>query len=136
VVAIVIASCSKSIKISKQLDGTWKVTEYKENGVSIDVDSAGFDDSYSITFEKCKVTKEDCPGSYTFTFDLLGVPTTFTENFTYSINEDGTEITLIFDDNGIITEDTATILEHSNSNFAIEDTDSNGNVTEIHYEKI
>jgi hypothetical protein len=127
-VTLVAAACSKSIKISKQLDGTWKIVEYKENGTSVDIDSFGLN-TYRISFESCKVTKEDCPGESSWEFG--GV--TLTEDFTYTINDEGTEITITWTDSG--DTETATILEHSKTHLVLEDEDG-GDVYEIHYEKI
>jgi hypothetical protein len=105
---LVIAACSKDQKVVKELEGTWKVTAVKEDGVA-QPDSTFNTQTYS--FEKCKVKKGPCNG--TMTDEGKALP------FTYSISEKGTRITMtVF---GI--SEVGEILEHSESKFVFRSMD-------------
>lgn len=108
--AIVIISCSKNQKVVNQLEGTWKVTSVKENGVA-QPDSTYKNSRY--TFEKCKVKKGACPGTLTEDGKSIG--------FTYDISDKGKKMTItVF---GV--SETSDILEHSKSKFVWRSMDGN-----------
>lgn len=120
---IIFFSCSKDQKVVKQLEGTWKVTSIKENGQA-QPDSLYSGDSY--TFEKCKVKKGPCDG--TWTTDGKAVP------FTYSISDKGTKFTMTMNIFGVSESETGDIVEHSDSKFVFKSNDG-GDETETTLEK-
>jgi len=85
--SLFLASCSKDQAVVKDLEGTWTITEYSEDGVAQDI--SGFT-TKEMTFTSCKLKKEDvCPATMTIgTADFTQV-----ENMTYSISGDGTILT-------------------------------------------
>lgn len=131
VLAFIAFACSKDQKVVRQLDGEWKVTEVKYNGV---VDNSTDYSSWKYKFEKCKVSKGDCSGSWT-TIDPTKGETTF--DFTYSISEKGTKITINLNILGLTESTTGDIIEHSKTKFIWSEKDAtSGDVTEITIEKI
>lgn len=121
--ALICFSCSKDQKVVKQLEGTWKVTDEKENGVS-QPDSTFAGETY--TFTKCKVKKGDCDG--TWTTDGKAVP------FTYAIIDKGTKIRMTLNVFGVSESETSDIVEHSDSKFVFKST-IDGDVIETTLEK-
>ena len=117
---LIIAACSKDQKVVKQLEGTWKVTSAKHNGVA-EPDSVYSGTRY--TFESCKVKKGDCAG--TVSEDGKSFP------FTYNISEKGTKMTVTM----LGVSSTSDILEHSKSKFVWKTTDGS-DVDETTIEKI
>ena len=103
-VAVIFAFCSKNQKVVKQLDGTWKITSMKENGVE-QPDSLYKDVTYK--FEKCRVKKGPCDGSMSEAGKT--VP------FTYDITDKGTKITITISAFGV--SETSEIVEHSKTKF-------------------
>ena len=126
--------CSKDQKVVKNLaGGEWKITAQSVDGVS-EPDS-NFEGS-SYMFEKCKVKKGDCPGTYTYIDEDKG---STTAAFTYSIFEDGTKITVNIEfallGTIITSSSTGNIIENSSSKFIWSSTED-GEVTETTIEKI
>ena len=113
-VLFLITACSKDQKVVRQLDGTWKVTDVKENGASV---NASEYEGLKYSFEKCKVSKEACNGSVTQQGLTLA--------FTYKITDDGEKIVFTTTFFGATDTETADIIEHSNSKFVISGKDGN-----------
>ena len=111
VFAVVIVSCSKDQQIVRKLEGEWKVTEIKYNGVSADASTY---ENTTYTFESCKVSKEDCSGTMEAIDGTKGL-TSFP--FTYSISEKGTQLTINLDILGFTTTTVSEILESSSKKF-------------------
>lgn len=118
-----VLSCSKDMKVVKQLDGSWKVTSVTDNGVS--VPPAQFE-NWTYIFTKCKVKKEECDGTAT-----EGI---FTLPFKYKVSDKGEKLTITLD----ILGDKETIVydieEHSKTNLKIS-TVENGEKTVMTLEK-
>ena len=109
-------SCSKDMKVVKQLDGTWKVTGMTVDGQSVDPSNY---EGQKVNFTKCKVKKEECDGS--FTFGALSMA------FTYKVTDKGTKISMTFEDpfnSGSKITQTADIDEHSKSKFVYSTTEN------------
>jgi hypothetical protein len=135
VVAIVAISsiawaCSKNQKVVRQLDGEWKITEVKYNGV---VDNVSDYSKERYIFEKCKVEKGACPGKLKSEDPTKGP---ISLDFTYSISEKGTKITINFNFFGIVSSDTGDIIEHSKKKFIWSVKDEDGDVLQTTIEKI
>lgn len=119
-VVLIAAACSKDQKVVKQLDGEWKTTSEKVNGVELP-DSLS-DNTGIYKFEKCKVKKGPCSGTYTDAGKSMP--------FTYEISEKGTKMTMtVF---GIAT--TSDIVESSKTKFVHKYTED-GDTYEITLEK-
>ena len=99
---LIIGACSKDQKTVNRLEGDWKITEVTVDGVA-EPDSSYRDATYS--FEKCKVKKTSCDG--TFTEDGKALP------FTYKITDKGTKITMTF----LGIQSTGDIIENSKTKF-------------------
>jgi len=106
-VAIMFASCSKSNKLNKRLDGEWNV-------VTIDGTALGSGESVVIKFTKDKKGK----GAYVTTFTFSGVSDT--ETGTYVL-EDDTKITMT--ETGETTGDVSLIKDYSKTDLTLTDTD-------------
>lgn len=121
-VALIVYACSKDQKVVRQLDGEWKVTDVKNDGVS--ADAASYQNT-SYTFEKCRVHKDDCSGSL-----KIGDPSKgeFSFPFTYSIDEKGTKITIHTTLNGVTSTSVGQINEHSKSKFVWTSIDSTSTI--------
>lgn len=136
VIGLFAMGCSKDQKVVKNLaSGDWEITAISVDGESIP-DSLLPDFVY--TFEECKVKKGDCDGSYTYEDPDKGQQT---QNFSYSISEKGTMITITteIDILGIVSSETVTadIVENSDSKFIWSSTDDeDGTVTETTIEKV
>lgn len=122
-VALIVASCSKDQRAVKDLEGTWNATSYKVNGV----ETIGSGASLSMTFEKCKVKKENCPGSSTITFGSLSE----TDQFTYKIYEKATKLDIDMTDAADDDITGATITEVTDSRFAFNWTDADGDTYDV-----
>lgn len=130
VVGLIAMGCSKDQKIVKKLaDGKWKVTAMTIDGES-QPDSTFENETYE--FEKCKVSKEDCNGTYTYEDPDKG---TQTSSFTYSISEKGTKMTVNMEIFGFSTSTTSDIIEHTDSKFVWSNT-TDGTTVETTIEKI
>jgi hypothetical protein len=105
---MIIVSCSKDMKVVKQLDGSWKVTSWTEDGVAA---PAAEYENMTYNFTKCKVKKEDCDGS--ITDGSTSMP------FTYRVTEKGEKITMTYNFLGVNFSETADIEEHSKTKFVI-----------------
>lgn len=128
VISFTAISCNKNQKVVKQLEGDWKITSLKINGIP---DTADYSrDRYH--FEKCKVKKTDCEGYYK-TVDPSKGEVNF--NFTYNITDDGTKINIMMDLFGFSETTTATIKENTGERFVWEET-YDGDVMETTIEKI
>lgn len=116
--AAVVVACSKDQKVVKDLEGTWTITAMAVDGV------AAPDSTFSgqtFTFETCKVKKEACPGSWTYTDPTKGAVTTA---FTYTITEDGTKFNMTLElIPGVSETITSTIDSHSDTEFVYSTTD-------------
>lgn len=130
VIGIIAVACSKNQKVVRQLDGEWKVTEVKYNGV---VDNSYDYSNDKYVFEKCRVKKEACPGTYK-TVDPSKGETSF--GFTYTISEKGTKITINLSFFGLTESSTGDIIEHSKKKFIWSVKDEDGDVTQTTLEKI
>lgn len=131
VVGLIAMGCSKDQQVVKRLAaGDWKITDVSVNGVSEDPSEY---DSFVYTFEKCKVSKEDCEGEYKYNDPDKGEQT---QSFTYSISEKGTKITVKVNFFGIASSVTSDIIENSKDKFIWSTTDEDGDVTETTIEKI
>ncbi|HAQ72210.1 hypothetical protein N9545_01050 [Salibacteraceae bacterium] len=125
-ILLVIAACSKDQKVVKQLaDGKWEVTDLSYDGVSTP-DSVYANDVYE--FEKCKVKKEDCAGTWTTIDPTKGEVVT---SFTYSISDKGETITINID----LSTTIADIVESSDDKF-VWSTTEDGTLIETTIEKI
>jgi len=105
-VVISLASCNKDQKAVNQLEGDWKITSLKVDGVA--QPSSDYENT-TYTFEKCKVKNGDCPGKITEdgkSFD-----------FTYNVSEKGEKMTIKFDILGTKVTTVADILESSKTKF-------------------
>ena len=122
-VLFLITACSKDQKVVRQLDGTWSVTDVKENGASVNKSEY---DGRKFNFEKCKVSKGACNGSTS----QQGI----TVAFTYKITEDGEKLTTTTTYYGASYSNTYDIIEHSNSKFIISYVDGK-DITETTMEK-
>ena len=91
-----LTSCNKNQAVVKDLEGTWNVTEETYDGVPADPEMY---EGTTYTFEKCKVKKEDCPGTISYVDPLKGTQTT---DFTYSITDKGEKITFMINYFGIV----------------------------------
>jgi hypothetical protein len=129
-VAVTVIACSKNQKVVRQLDGEWKITEVKYNGV---VDNVTDYSKERYIFEKCKVEKGACPGKLKSEDPTKG-PITF--DFTYTISEKGTKITINLNVLGFVSSSTGDIIEHSKKKFIWSVKDEDGDVTQTTIEKI
>ncbi len=147
-VMIFASSCDKNQKAVKNLAGTWTTTEVLLNDTAVDLTGT----TGSTTFESCKLKSEGpCPASGTSTssFELLGstYSTTSTSEMTYSVDDDGTELstTLVSSTSTTSVDGTAgdpvtstctgadcssstTIVTLDGSTLVTENTDSDGGV--------
>lgn len=131
VILLIAAACSKDQKVVKQLaDGKWKVTDLSYDGMS-EPDSVYANDVYE--FEKCKVKKEDCGGTWTTIDPLKGQVVT---PFTYSISDKGETITINLEVLGIPSTTVADIVESSDDKFVWSTTNDSGELVETTIEKI
>lgn len=127
-----LTACSKDQKVVRRLaDGEWEVTGYSIDGES-QPDSTFSGNSY--TFEKCKVSKEDCEGRYTYTDPDKG---STSSSFKYSISDKGEKITIKIDlyDTGITVSTTYDIVVNEKDKFVWSDTNEDGEVKETTIEK-
>lgn len=108
VVMFVLASCSKSNKLNKRLDGTWNVVKINENAVP-----TGF--SYTLKFTK----EKDGKGAFTFTTTTLTIPVTQTG--TYSLIDD-TKLVMTYSAQDI---DTLTVVSYSKTDLKLNDGEQN-----------
>ena len=106
-VAILFASCSKSNKLNKRLDGEWNV-------VSIDGTALGSGESMVVKFTKDKKGK----GTYTMTFVFAGMTETATGAY---VLEDDTKIT--FTETGATTGDVSLVKDYSKTDMTITEVD-------------
>jgi len=132
-VALLLFSCNKNQSAVKKLDGTWKATKYKvtEDGVSADLIATGWINSLTAIFDGCKL-KEDEFCNVTTTVD-----TDFgneTDTGLYTVVSDGTELQMK-DDPSSTTIHTIEIVELTKTTLKTKDTDEEGTVTEVTYEK-
>ena len=120
-VSVVLWSCSKDQKVVKELEGDWKVSAQTVNGVAVpDSEFVGI----TYTFTKCKVKKGDCDGTLSVPDPTKG---TFTQSFTYNIQEKGEKININYAILGLpATTITGTIEEHSDSKFVYSYTETGG----------
>jgi hypothetical protein len=109
VVMFVLASCSKSNKLNRSLDGTWNVVKINENPLP-----TGF--SYSLKFTKEKNGK----GAFTFTSSVSP-----SQTGTYSLIDD-TKIVLTYSAEDI---DTVTVVSYSKTDLKINDGEQNWELT-------
>jgi len=127
-VGVTLASCSKNQKVVKDLEGTWRITHQVVNDTVVP-DSVNAHILYE--FEKCKVKKEDCPG--TIKDDQGG---SFQLAFTYTIEDKGETIVFKAEVFGIQSNSTGTFKERSDTKMVIEEpNDANGNHTITTLEK-
>lgn len=126
-VGLLFGSCSKDQRAVKDLEGTWNATSYKVNGA----ETIGSGASISMTFEKCKVKKENCPGSSTTTFGQLSE----TDQFTYKIYEKATKLDIDMVDANDDDITGATITEVTDERFVFNWTDSDGDQYSVVLEK-
>lgn len=110
-VSMIVLSCSKDQKVVRTLEGEWEVT-----GMTYDGDPADVEDyqNTTYTFEKCRVSKGPCDGKMT-TIDPSKGEVSY--NFTYSIAEKGTEISITLDIFGFQTTTVSEIVESSKTKF-------------------
>lgn len=80
-----------------------------------------------MTFEVCKVKKENCPGSSTVAFGSLSE----TDQFTYKIYEKATKLDIDMADATSDDITGATITEVTDSRFAFNWTDSDGDTYNV-----
>ena len=119
-----ITACSKDQKMVQQLEGEWKVTDLKKNGISVDKDKY---EGQVYSFEKCKVSKGPCNGSISqHGFSLA---------FTYKITNDGGKISMTTTFLGSSETMSADIIKHYNKKIIISSLDDN-DTEEIIMEKI
>lgn len=71
--ALIIASCSKDVKINKELQGSWKVTTWADSSVASDL----------IKMEFTKTTKKKGSGTITLTQSIFSV----TQEYSYSLSD-------------------------------------------------
>ena len=95
----------------------------KKNGASVEKSKY---EGLVYTFEKCKVSKEDCNGR----MSQQGV----TIEFTYKVTDDGEKIAITTTFFGSTSTDTADIIEHSRRKFVISSKHGN-DVNEVTMEK-
>ena len=135
VIGLFAMGCSKDQKVVKNLaSGDWEITAMTVDGEAVPEEDLP---DYVYTFEECKVKKEDCDGHYTYEDPDKG---TQTQDFTYSISEKGTKITITMEVDlfGIVSSETveADIIENSDNKFIWSATDEDGVVTETTIEKV
>jgi hypothetical protein len=119
--ALLIYSCSKDQKAVNNLEGDWKVTSVTIDGVA---DTADYSmDKY--TFEKCKLRKGDCPGTYTTIDPTKGE---VSSSFTYSFEDDGETLIMNIDFAGIPITTSGTVIDHTDSKFSWSETGDQGEV--------
>lgn len=127
---LVVASCSKDQKVVNQLEGDWKVTSVKYNGVE---DTQTDYSMTTYTFEKCKVKNGPCSGKLVTSDETKG---SITFNFKYEIFEDGEKIRIEIDFLGLDTEEqVGDIIENSKDKFVWSVTDEDGDKMETTIEK-
>jgi hypothetical protein len=115
---ILVSACSKDQKVVKQLDGEWKTTAVKVNGVSVDMSAYG-DVRYKFT--KCKVSKGDCDGTLISQDPTKGSIET---SFTYNIENDGKTINIKYSFLGFTTSIKGDIIEQTKTTFIYEYTNT------------
>jgi hypothetical protein len=109
VVLFVMASCSKSNKLNKRLDGTWNVVKTGGNALPTGT-------SYTFKFTK----EKDGKGAFEQTYTFSPLPSS-TATGTYSLVDD-TKIILTLGANQIV--DTLTVLEYNKTDLKVTDTDN------------
>ncbi len=104
--ALVVFACSKDQKTVNKLDGEWRVTGQKENGVQVSGSKAP-DITYKFT--KCKVSKGECDGMLSEGGKSMV--------FTYKITNKGERITINVNLIGQVTSIYGQITEHTKNKF-------------------
>jgi hypothetical protein len=118
---LLIYSCSKDQKAVNNLEGDWKVTSVTIDGVA---DTADYSmDKY--TFEKCKLSKGDCPGTYTTVDPTKGE---VASSFTYSFEDDGETLIMNIDFLGTPITTTGKVIDHTDSKFSWSENGDQGEV--------
>lgn len=121
VVILLITACSKDNKYAKRLDGVWTISSITENDTAVDLTGVTF----TMTFTKCKTTKEFCSGSQTIDFGTGPE----TETFQWQISEKGEKFTTRESDTTAVEDyDVLTIVEFEKDKLVLSDTED-GDVT-------
>ena len=89
-VALLLASCSKDNRASKDLEGDWQI-DYQWTGDANTLPDA-FTNEGTLSFEKCKTTKETCFGQYRGEEDV-------DITFEWSVSQDGEAMNFNVPDN-------------------------------------
>ena len=110
---LIFTACSKDQKAVNNLEGTWTRTGLAYNGVVV-VDSS----STTYTFEKCKVSKDDCPGEMISDGKTLA--------FTYNFSEKGEKFTLTVLETTAV--DKGCVVEQTDDTFIFKYTDASSGV--------
>lgn len=117
---MIIVSCSKDVKINKELQGSWNVTTWADSSVSTGL----------IKMEFAKTTKKEGTGVVTLTQSIFSV----TQEYTYEladqkfiIDAPAKTVTVLglFPYTMPAFKATCSVLEHSKTKFVVSD-DSNG----------
>lgn len=112
---VFVYSCSKDQKAINNLEGDWKVASVTIDGVA---DTADYSmDKY--TFEKCKLRKGDCPGTYTTIDPTKGE---VASSFTYRFEGDGETLIMNVDFLGVTVSTTGSVIEQTDSKFSWSET--------------
>jgi hypothetical protein len=114
VVTISFASCSKSAKLNKKLDGTWEV-------VKIDGSAPPAGTSFEFTFSKEKGGKGEIEIKTVIDFPPFPKMTEI-EKGTYVLTKDS-EIKITIEEDGKKEENTAKVLEYSKTDLKLEATE-------------
>jgi hypothetical protein len=120
-VSVVVWSCSKDQKVVKELEGDWTVSSMTRNGTAV---AASEYAGMKYNFTNCKVKKSDCDGTLSIPDSTKG---TFSQAFTYNIQEKGQIINIKYSILGLAATAVAgTIEEHSDSKFVYSYTENQG----------
>ncbi|MES2836944.1 MAG: hypothetical protein V4667_05440 [Bacteroidota bacterium] len=117
---LIIVSCSKDVKINKELQGTWNVTTWADSSVSTGL----------VKMEFAKTTKKEGTGVITLTQSIISVTQEYTyslsnQKFTINAPEKTIVILGVFPYTIPAFNATCSVLEHSKTKFVVSD-DSNG----------
>jgi hypothetical protein len=89
---IMVSSCTKEARLIRNLEGTWDVTSYTEDGVEL---MGAFLQSFTMDFES--YSNADDEGDVEFVLVDAFVGSTTTDRGTYTVKDEGTEIEITID---------------------------------------